>query len=162
MSRGRLLERLTAQFASLFFMRDFVFLHPTYVSSGVSKELTDLLLVLNDRCLVVSLKGPDGRIKTTERLNRWLGKKAFEASKNAKTAIQRLGKVGITAENLWGEERHFSAGSLKPECAVALLECPQEMFRPMTFSSRMVSAAVPIHVMSVNDFCNLVVWLGSI
>lgn len=123
MSRGRLLEQLTAQFSSLFFMKDFVLLHPTYLSSGSRRELTDLLLVLNNRCIVISLKGTDGRIKTTERLARWLAKKAFEGSTNAKVAVQRLSRVDITAENLWGEQRHFPARSLKPECGVVLLEC---------------------------------------
>lgn len=143
-------------------MRDFVFLHPTYLSSGSRRELTDLLVVLNARCIVISLKGTDGRIKTAERLAKWLGKRAFEASKNVKTAVQRLARVDITAENLWGEQKTFVAGSLKPECGIGLLECSQEMFRPVPFTSRTVTASVPIHVISVNDFCNLVVSLGSI
>jgi hypothetical protein len=100
--RGTVVERLIAELASMFFMKDFVFLNPSFVTSGEKRQVTDLMFLLNDECVLVSVKGTDGNEKTTERLSLWAAKKAWQASKNAKTACQRVAKLEITATNLWG------------------------------------------------------------
>ena len=132
--RGKVVERLIADLSSMFFMKDFVLRNPFYVTSGQEREVTDLIFLLNQDCMIVSVKGTDGRDKSADRLPLWARKKVWEASKNAKTALQRVAKLEIKATNLWDETRTFAAGTLRPICGLALVECSQEMFAPITFA----------------------------
>jgi hypothetical protein len=162
-SRGTALEHLIAELSSTFFMRDFVFLNPTYVSNGKKRQLTDLLFLQGQDCIAVSVKGTDGEEKATERLALWARKKSREASKNAKTASQRIAKLEITATNMWGETRVFAAGTLRPKCGLGIVECSQELFAPISFDLNPLDCSVcPIHYISANDFVNVVQWLGGI
>src|SRR5439155_21568915 len=101
---GHITDQMTGDFTSRFFMKDFVFLNPSYTSSGVRKELSDLLLVLGNECFVLSLKGTDGKEKDDDKLRRWLQKRTRQGSQSAKAGIQRLSRVRFTARSLWGEE----------------------------------------------------------
>src|SRR5438309_1323629 len=95
--RGEIVERLIAELSSMFFMKDFVFRSPSYVTSGEKRQVTDLMFLLNHNCILVSVKGTDGNEKTPERLSLWAAKRARQASKNAKTACQRAAKLEIMA-----------------------------------------------------------------
>src|ERR1700685_834410 len=162
-SRGTALEHLIADLSSTFFMRDFVFLNPTYVSNGKERQLTDLLFLQDGDCMAVSVKGSGGEDKTRERLPLWARKKSREASKNAKTASQRIAKLEITATNMWGETRVFPAGTLRPRSGLGIVECSQELFAPISFDLNPPDCSVcPIHYISANDFVNVVQWLGGI
>lgn len=162
-SRGTALEHLIGDLSATFFMKDFVFLNPTYTSNGQKRQVTDLLFLLNQDCMVVSVKGTDGEEKTAERLPLWAMKKSREASKNAKTALQRIARLEITATNIWGETRTFPAGTLRPKCGLGIVECSQEVFRPIQFKYIPPAiSACPVHYISANDFVNVVNWLGGI
>jgi hypothetical protein len=163
-SRGTVIERLIAELASRFFMKDFVFLSPSYVTGRHKRQVTDLMFLLNQECILVSVKGTDGNEKTDARLSLWAAKKAQQASKNVKTACQRAEKLEITATNLWGETRTFPAGTLKPICGLGIVESSQEMFNPIEFTltHRVDASMCPIHFLSANDFVNVVNWLGSV
>lgn len=80
MQQGHLLEQIIADFNSHFFMNDFVLLNPKYVKGGSEKELCDLLLVLNEACIVVSVKGTEQRHKSDAKLRSWLVKKTWQGS----------------------------------------------------------------------------------
>jgi len=121
------------------------------------------MFLLNQNCMMVSVKGTDGRVKRTERLSHWARKKVGEMTKNAKTALQRAAKLEVKATNLWDETRTFRAGTLHPICGLGLVECSQEMFGPITFGVKLpFKSAWPIHFLSANDFLNVVTLLGSI
>lgn len=161
--RGRALEKLIGEFSSRFFMKDFVWWDVKYVSGGRPKQHpADLLLVLNRECVVVSVKGTDGRTKAPDRLRLWLEDKVWDGSKSAKTGMQRLKRVPFQARNLWDETRDFPADALMPQCGICLVECTQEPFSPIEFQMRQPDCEIPIHVLSINDFLNVVLWLGSI
>lgn len=160
MQQGHLLEQIIADFNSHFFMNDFVFLNPKYVKGGSEKELCDLLLVLNDDCIVVSVKGTDGRHRSDAKLRNWLVKKTSQGSKQAKGGINSLKKVSFTGRNLWNEE--FGPDTLKAICGLTLLECSQQPFGSIEYEIRQPESGVPLHVLSLNDFLNVVNWLGSI
>jgi len=162
MQHGHLLEQIIANFNSHFFMNDFVFLNPKYLRDGNEKELCDLLLILNDECIVVSVKGTDGKYKSDSKLQNWLVKKTWEGSKQAKGGINWLKKVSFTGRNLWNEDRKFEPSSLRAICGLTLLECSQHPFDPIEYEIRQPKSDVPLHVLSINDFLNVVVWLGSI
>jgi hypothetical protein len=163
--RGEFVERFIAGLSSLFFLNDFVFRRPCYVTGGQKREVTDLLLVLNRECILVSVKSTDGEAKAPERFHLWVQKKAWQASNNAKVACQRTARLEISGTNLWGEEKTFEAGSLTPICGVALVECSQNIFGEIPLHSPKEDAdakSYPIHLMSINDFLNVAMLLGSI
>lgn len=163
-SRGAVVELFIAELASRFFMKDFVFLSPTYITRGEKRQITDLMFLLNDECVLVSVKGTDGNDKTEERLPLWVAKKARQATKNAKTACQRAANLEISATNLWGDTARFPAGTLKPVCGLGLIECSQQVFEPIRFpvNRRLQNSPYAVHFLSANDFLNVVTWLGSI
>jgi len=162
MQQGHLLEQIIADFNSHFFMNDFVLLNPNYVKRGSQKEVCDLLLVLNDECVVVSVKGTDGRHRADAKLRHWLVKKTWEGSKQAKGGISSLKKLSFTGRNLWNEDREFGSDTLKAICGLTVLECPQQPFGSIEYEIRQPESGVPLHVLSLNDFLNVVNWLGSV
>lgn len=164
--RGEYVERFIAGLSSMFFLNDFVFRKPSYITGGQKREVTDLLLVLNQECILISVKGTDGEEKTDERFHLWAQKKASQASNNAKVACQRAARLEISGVNLWDEEKAFPAGSLTPVCGIGLVECSQDMFGeiPLGIAAGSASAgpSYPIHTLSINDFLNIAMLLGSI
>ena len=162
MQQGHLLEQIIAKFSSRFFMKDFVILNPKYERSGNQRELADLLLVLDDSCIVVSVKGTDGKFKSKTKLKNWLAKKTLEGLRQAKGGINWLSKVQFSGKDLWGEVREFPRNSLNPLCGIVLLECSQQPFRTVEFTAQIPQATVPLHFLSLNDFLNVVHWLSSI
>ena len=162
MERGLMVERFIGNFSSQFFMKDFVYINMKFMSGGQLKSHpADLLFVLNDECIVVSIKGTDGELKSEEKLKLWLKKKCWDGSQATKVGIQRL-SIPFSAENLWGERRDFPAGSLKARCGICVLECPQEPFKEIDFEISQPDSPLPIHVLSANDLLNTTLWLGSV
>ena len=162
LQRGPLVERFIGEFSSQFFMKDFIYMNVKFMSGNQLKSHpADLLFVLGDECIVVSVKGTDGEPKTDEKLTLWLKKKTWAGSQAARVGIQRL-QVPFSAENLWGERREFPAGSLKARCGICALECSQEPFRSIDFDMRQPESPWPIHVLSANDLLNTTLWLGSV
>jgi len=160
--RGPLVERFIGDFSSQFFMKDFVYMNVKFMSGEQLKSHpADLLFVLDDECIVVSVKGTDGAPKSDEKLKLWLKKKTWDGSQAAKVGIQRL-KIPFSAENLWGERRDFAAGTLKARCGICVLECSQEPFKAIDYEIHQPACPLPIHVLSANDLLNATLWLGSV
>jgi hypothetical protein len=163
--RGEFVERFIADLSSMFFLNDFVFRQPSYMTGGQKREVTDLLLVLNQECILVSVKGTDGEEKTPERFHLWVQKKAGQASTNARVACQRTARLEVSGTNLWGEEKTFPAGSLTPICGIGLVECTQDMIGQIRLDTPPEDAkegSYPVHTLSINDFLNIAMLLGSI
>ncbi len=157
-----MVEQFIGNFSSQFFMKDFVYINVKFMSGGQLKSHpADLLFVLGDECIVVSVKGTDGEPKTEAKLKLWLKKKCWDGSQAAKVGIQRL-NIPFSAENLWGERREFPAGSLKARCGICVLECSQEPFKEIEFEITQPESSLPIHVLSANDLLNTTLWLGSV
>jgi len=162
MERGLMVERFIGNFSSQFFMKDFVYINVKFMSGGQLKSHpADLLFILNDECIVVSVKGTDGEPKSEEKLKLWLKKKCCDGRQATKVGIQRL-SIPFSAENLWGERRDFPAGSLKARCGMCVLECSQEPFKEIDFEISQPDSPLPIHVLSANDLLNTTLWLGSV
>lgn len=157
-----MVERFIGNFSSQFFMKDFVYINVKFMSGGQLKSHpADLLFVLGDEYIVVSIKGTDGEPKSEEKLKFWLKKKCWDGSQATKVGIQRL-SIPFSAENLWGERREFPASSLKARCGICVLECSQEPFKEIDFEISQPDSPVPIHVLSANDLLNTTLWLGSV
>ncbi len=156
MQRGPWLEQTTAKFTWRFFMKDFVILNPKYFRAGQEKELADLLLISDDTCVIISLKGTDGNPKSKTKLKNWLSKKAFEGIRQARGGINWISRVPFGGLNLWGEIRQFEPNSLRPLCGIVLLECSQKPFGSIQFTTPNIRSNVPLHFLSLNDFLNVV------
>jgi len=162
MQQGHFLEQIIASFSSRFFMKDFVLLNPKYFRAGHEKELADLLLVLNDTCIVISVKGTNEKPKSETKLKSWLTKRTLEGSKQAKGGFNWLSKVSFKAQDLWGETKEFEPNSLRPLCGIVLLECSQQPFGSIEFNRQQPQSNIPLHFLSLNDFLNVINCLGSI
>jgi hypothetical protein len=93
------------------------------------------------------------------------GTSAGIAKQTTTVACQRANRVAISGINLWKETRLFPAGSLAPICGIGLVECSQEIFTPIPLPKLLNPSSVhsyPVHVLSINDFLNLAMLLGSI
>ena len=65
--RGPLVERFIGEFGAQFFMKDFVYMNVKFMSGNrLKSHPSDLLFVLGDECIVVSVKGTDGKRKSDE------------------------------------------------------------------------------------------------
>src|ERR1700724_1351329 len=85
MDRGLMVERFIGNFSSQFFMKEFVYMNVKFMSGGQLKSHpADLLFVLGDECIVVSIKGTDGEPKSEEKLKLWLKKKCWDGSQATK------------------------------------------------------------------------------
>src|SRR5262249_34309378 len=74
-------------------------------------------------------------------------------------------RLEISGINLWGEEKTFPARSLTPICGIGLVECSQDIFGeiPLNLAQDNATAgSYPVHTLSINDFLNLAMLLGSI
>lgn len=162
MARGPFVERFIGEFSSQFFMKDFIYMNVKFMSGNqVKSHPADLLFVLGNDCIVVSVKGTDGQPKSDDKLALWLKKKTWDGSQAAKVGIQRL-QIPFSAENLWGERREFPAGGIRAQCGICALECSQEPFRSIDFEISQPECQLPIHVLSANDLLNATLWLGSV
>ena len=85
LERGPLVERFIGEFSSQFFMKDFIYMNVKFMSGNrLKSHPADLLFVLGDECIVVSVKGTDGEPKTDEKLTLWLKKKSWAGSQSSK------------------------------------------------------------------------------
>jgi hypothetical protein len=76
--RGSFMEELTDQFCARSFLRDFLFLRPEAVSGR--DELTDLLVILENKCLCIQIKASGkSNQRSGQNLTRWAMKKFVKA-----------------------------------------------------------------------------------
>lgn len=159
--RGSTIEELTEQFCKRSFLKDFLFLRPKMV--GGHKELADLLVILEDRCLCIQIKA-SGKTspRSGQRLTNWATKQFIKAGSQAAGATRKVMTSNISASHPWRGNVVFQAGDLIPICGIALVEY---FGPPFTLTSKVkpqTSNGIPIHYFSLNDFFNLVDLLGTL
>jgi len=155
-------ERVTSEFNRRFLMNDFVFPSPKFNDRGIKKEVADLLIVLGQECVVLSIKGTDGKEKEESRFHNWLIKKDRKSRKQLRGAFKTLKEREIVAYDGWGDIKIFAAGELNILCGISLLETTQSPFTPIALDFKSKDLEPIIHSISLNDFLNLVMHLGSI
>lgn len=159
--RGSFMEELTDQFCARSFLRDFLFLRPEAVSGR--GELTDLLVILEDKCLCIQIKASG---KSTQRsgqnLTKWATKKFVKAGNQTSGAIRKVMTSAISAIHLWQGNVVFQVGALLPFCGIALVEYFGPPFIIAADIRHQTSEGIPIHYFSLNDFFNLADLLGTL
>ncbi len=159
--RGSAIEELTEQFCQKPFLQDFLFLRPKMVSGH--KELTDLLAILEGKCLCIEIKASgQGSSRSGQRLMKWATKRFVEAGRKAAGATRRLVTSDIAALHPWRGNVIYHVGDLIPICGIALVEYSGSPFTLTSGIKHQTSNGVPIHYFSLNDFLNLVDLLGTL
>jgi len=159
--RGSTIEELTDQFCKRAFLQDFLFLRPKI--AGRHKELTDLLAILEDKCLCIQIKASGkGSPHSRQRLTKWASKKFIEADSQAAGATRKVMTSNISAIHPWRGNVSFHAGDLIPICGIALVEYFGPPFTLPSEIKYQTSNGIPIHYFSLNDFLNLVDLLGTL
>jgi len=155
------MEELTGQFCERSFLRDFLFIRPEAVSGH--GEVTDLLVILEDKCLCIQIKASGkSSPRSGQRLTKWAAKKFVKAGKQASGTIRKVMTSAISATHLWQGDVVFQVGALLPFCGIALVEYFGPPFILASDIRHQTSKGVPIHYFSLNDFFNLVDLLGTL
>jgi len=153
--RGSAIEELIEQFCKRPFLQDFLFLRPKRARDN--KELTDLLVILGDRCLCIELKASGtGSSRSGEKLIDWASKRFVEAGKKAAGTTRQLAISNVSTNHLWQGNVIFRAGDLLPICGIAVVEYLGPHFILMSGIKHQTSKGVSIQYFSLNDFLNLV------
>lgn len=159
--RGSFMEELTEQFCERSFLRDFLFLRPKTLNGH--GELTDLLVILEDKCLCIQIKASGKSApRSGQRLTTWATKKFVKAGDQASGAIREVMTSAISATHLWQGDVVFQVGALQPFCGIALVEYFGPPFILAADIRHQTSGEVPIHYFSLNDFFNLADLLGTL
>ncbi|MFC1969174.1 hypothetical protein ACFLVF_01625 [Chloroflexota bacterium] len=159
--RGPAFEELIDQFCERSFLKDFLFLRPKRV--GVNRELTDLMAILDDKCLCIQIKarGSDSP-PSGKRLISWATKQLIKAGRQAKGAIRKVKTSEISAVHPWRGNVVFPSGGLVPVCGVVLVEYLGPPFKLTLEMHQQNSEGCPMHYFSLNDFLNIVDLLGTL
>lgn len=163
--RGSAIEKLTDEFCKRSFLQDFLFLRPKWIDINRERELTDLLAILDDKCLCIQIKArgndspPPG-----QRLINWASKQFVVAGRQAAGAIRRVvtSNSKVSATHSWRGNVVFQAGDLIPVCGIALVEYLGLPFMLTPKVKHQTPKGIPIHYFSLNDFLNLVDLLGTL
>lgn len=161
--RGSTVEDLTEQFCKKSFLQDFLYLRPKRVTGSKELELTDLLVVLEGRCLCIQIKASGkSSPRSGQRLIKWAGKRLVKAGHQTAGATRKIMTSVISTNHLWQGNVVFHVGDLLPICGIAAVEYLGPPF-VLTFGIKhQTSERVPIQYFSLNDFLNLIDLLGAL
>ena len=161
--RGSAVEELIEQFCKKSFLQDFLFLRPKTLTSH--REITDLIAILDEKCLCIQIKafGKDFSY-TGQRLRNWGIKKFIEAGSQASGATRKIitADTDISADHVWRGNVIFHAGDLIPICGIALVEYLGPPFTLPNDIKHKTTNGIPIHYFSLNDFLNMVDLLATL
>jgi len=130
---------------------------------STNKELTDLLVILDDKCLCIQIKAR-GKIssRSGQRLTNWATKQFVKAGHQAAGATRKVMTSEISATHPWRGNVIFHAGELIPIYGIALVEYFGLPFTLTPEAKHQTPNGIPVHYFSLNDFLNLVDLLGTL
>jgi len=159
--RGLDMEDLTDQFCKRSFLQDFLFLRPKIVSTH--KELTDLLAILDDKCLCIQIKARGNNTSPLgQRFMNWAIKQFVKAGRQSAGATRKVMASEISATHPWRGSVVFHAGDLISVCGISLVEYFGPPFTLAPEVKHQTPGGIPVHYFSLNDFLNLVDLLGTL
>jgi hypothetical protein len=153
--RTRYAEHFVEQWFGELLTSEWVFRSPQVVD-GTQKEVADLLLLLRNRGILVSLKcqeNPGSRSSST--LERWAGKRAREAAKQIGGALRVLRAKSVWCVHPRRGRVEFSPGMLQIIHALVLVEVSECQHISLPPDLPLSLQSIPISYLSVNDFLNL-------
>lgn len=154
MARGSAIEEAINEFCRRSFLQDFLFLRPRLLNN---RELTDLLAVMDDKCLCIQIKARGSDLPFSGRsLPDWAMKQFTIAGRQAAGAIRKVATSEVSATHPWRGDVNFDVGNLIPYCGIALVEYFGQSFVLDPKVKHRTFKGIPIHYFSLNDFLNLV------
>ena len=153
-------EKIVEQMASAPLTWENVFRSPQYTVKS-DKEVVDLLLVLRNRGIFISMKcQQDPQQRTGRSLVRWVQKSANSALRQVRGGI----KTSQTREIWCSHQRRgrvsFKANQIEPARAVIIVESLETVVLNQDMPLEIDS--VPISYLSVNDFLNVLIEVRTI
>jgi len=137
-----------------------VFRNTEYVDK-TKKEVVDLLLVLRNEGIFISLKcQEDPRKRKGEKLKKWINKKTKEALKQLKGGIRTCQTKGFWCEHPRRGKVFFRLKEIKITQAIVLIETLEVVRLANEFTLEVEE--IPISYFSVNDFLNILEELRTI
>ena len=153
MKRSKIAEIHAAWFASNPLIGECVFLNPAFSDGGREREVCDLLLVLRDQAVVVQMKTQD-KLRTGEKLIRWVEKETSKAARQVEGAIGTIGSRTVWSNHPRRGFVKFEAGCLKPVHGLVIIEASEQVVAGKGLPRK--CKGVPVSYLSANDFLNLI------
>lgn len=162
MQRTQWVERYTAEFAALPFVREFVFPNPQHLRKGLQKEMCDLLIAMAGRAIIVQLKAQeDPAAREPAKLPPWIDKKAQEAADQLSGSLRTLNTMAVWCAHPRRGRVEFKPGELHPIHGVALVECGHGQ-RVALPGATLDVQGIPVAYFDASDFLNVVLQLRSL
>ena len=161
-SRTQWAEKQAEALLSVPFIAEFV-LHSPQMLDGTLKEVADLLILYNDRGLLVSQKAQEDPLSRDERKNElWVLKAAKNGVSQLTGALRRPTKA-IWCEHPRRGRIDFPSGL--PSIAHGIVTI--ETFRPVDLQSAaadlpLAQGSIPITYISLSDFLNIATQLSTV
>ena len=153
-------EKLLEQLASAPLTWENVFRSPEYIDK-TDKEVIDLLLVLRNRGIFVSMKcQQDPEKRTGDKLVRWVQKSAKAALRQVKGGIRTSKTQEFWCNHPRRGQVSFKPNQIESVRAVVVVETLEEV--ALSQDIPLEVNGVPVSYLSVNDFSNLVIELRTI
>ena len=160
MQRTDKAEQILEQMASVPLTWENVFRSPKYATK-TEKEVVDLLLVLRNKGIFISMKCQhDPMTRTGEKLIRWVRKSANAALKQVKGGIRTSKTREFWCSHESRGKVFFKPKQIDPVRAVVIVETLKEVSLVQDMPLEIDS--VPVSYLSVNDFLNIVTELRTI
>ena len=161
MQRTDYAERFLERFVSIPLISENVFRSPNYLDKITDKELVDLLLVLKNEGIFISMKcQQDPQHRTGPSLIRWVRKSAQAALRQVKGGIKTSRNHDFWCIHPRYGRISFSANEIVPIRAIVIVETMEEVILDTNMSLEIGS--VPVSYLSVNEFLNLISDLRTI
>jgi hypothetical protein len=160
MQRTDWIEVYLEKFSSLPLTWENVFRGTQYVDK-TKKEVVDLLLVLRNEGILISLKCQEDPTKRRgDKLTKWINKKAKDALKQLKGGIRTSQTRGYWCEHPRRGRVSFRPKEIRITQAIVLVETLEVVRLADEFNHEI--EAIPISYFSVNDFLNIISELRTI
>lgn len=160
MQRTDWAERFLEVFASVPLTWENVFRSPEYADK-TNKEVVDLLLVLRNRAIFISMKcQQDPLSRSGEKLEKWVQKNAQAALKQVQGGIRTSQVKDFCCIHQRRQRVSFKASQIIPVRALVIVET----LEPVALDNAIPLEVngIPVSYLSVNDFLNLIFELRTI
>ena len=159
--RSQWIEQYAARFASISFVREFVFPNPQYTKKQLQKEACDLLIARRDRALVVQMKSQeDPAARDPAKLSGWIEKNARDAAQQLGGSLRTLNAAPFWCMHPRRGRVNFSPGEFTALHGVVLIDCGIASM-PLPADLPLSAHGVAVHYFDTNDFLNVVMQLRS-
>ena len=159
MQRTDQAEMFLEQLASIPLTWEYVFRSPQYTGK-VDKEVVDLLFVLRNRAILITMKcQQDPEKRTGDALVRWVRKSAKAGLKQLAGGIRTCRSRELWCRHPRRGRVSFGAGEIRPVRAVVVVETLEEVTLDKEMPLEVES--VPVTYLSLNDFLNILTELRT-